>query len=173
MQVIIDGYNLIAEKSGLSGNLQAKRERLLTQLSAYRRAKGHPVTVVFDGWRSGESYEHEESVKGISVIYSRHGERADAVIARLAKRSRRACVVVTSDRELQRQAQAGGATAIFSGEFVLRLQEVAANARPQGAAAVPTAEEEPPSPPRFGKKKGNPRKRSKQERRRQARLRKL
>ena len=175
MRLIIDGYNLIAKRSGLSDKLEAQRNQLLRELSVYQRVKGYPVTVVFDGWQSGEDYEHEEYREGVSVIFSRKGERADAVIGRLAGEIREGCVVVTSDREVQRSAQAEGATAIFSSEFLARLREAQSAVLPGGGGPQGQEAERGPeegwSPSR--QKRGNHHRRSKTERKRQARLKKL
>ncbi len=55
IHLIIDGYNLLGVRGGLRGDVEAKREALIRDLAGYRQRKGHPVTVVFDGWRSGNS----------------------------------------------------------------------------------------------------------------------
>jgi predicted RNA-binding protein with PIN domain len=172
IHMVIDGYNLIGQQKGLRGDLEVKRKKLLADLSRYQHIKGHPITVVFDGWRSGWETEHEERANRISVIFSRQGERADTVIARLAKQMGNACVVVTSDREVQISARASGSTSIYSGEFETRLRAALLNeARP---GLMDKEEEEPTEDqPRFGHKKGNPFRRSKAERKRIAKLRKL
>lgn len=58
------------------------------------------------------------------MIYSQRGERADAVIERLACETGRSCEVVTSDRELRGIVIACGCTATYSGEFESRLNAV-------------------------------------------------
>jgi YacP-like NYN domain len=52
MEIIIDGYNVIGSETGLTGNLERKRNFLVQQLVNYHKNKGHGLTVVFDGWRS-------------------------------------------------------------------------------------------------------------------------
>lgn len=172
--MVIDGYNIIGRQKGLRGDLEAKRTKLLADLSRYYQLKGYPVTVVFDGWRSGWEVEHEERVGGISVIFSRRGEQADTVIVRLARELGSACVVVTSDREVQKEASACGGTAIYSGEFEARLNIVLLGGGLSGPGERDDVEEPDDSDrPLFGAKKGNPFRRSKKERRRIAKLRKL
>ena len=172
MHMIIDGYNFIGRQQGLRGDLEVKRKKLLADLSRYQQIKGHPITVVFDGWRSGWEIEHEERVGGISVIFSRQGEQADRVIARLAREMGNVCVVVTSDREVQSSARASGGTAIYSGEFETRLRSALSNEIRPGP--MDKEEEEPlEEQHRFGHKKGNPFRRSKAERKRIAKLKKL
>ncbi len=172
--MIVDGYNLIAHQTGLQGGIEQKRRRLVDELSRYRRVKGLPVTVVFDGWQSEWESEHEERIGGVSVIYSRRGEKADAVIARLASRLGSACLVVTSDREVQRAAQACGATPVFADEFERRLA-AALSAKARGGESEPVVEDpqDKPMRPNWSRKKGNPFKRSKADRRRRSKLEKL
>ena len=170
--MLIDGYNFIGRQKGLRGDLEAKRKKLLADLSRYHRLKGYPVTVVFDGWREGWEVEHEERVGGITVIYSRRGEQADAVIARLAREMGSACVVVTSDREVQKAVCASGGTAIFSGEFEARLHAALSGGDLPGAVGK-DEEEDLADRPLFGVKKGNPFRRSKKDRKRIAKLKKL
>jgi predicted RNA-binding protein with PIN domain len=162
MEVIIDGYNLIGIDGGLRGSLEHKRNWLIQQLSTYRKAKGFSITVVFDGWRSGWVNEAEKKWDGVTIVYSRQGEKADSVIVRIARTRGSGCVVVSSDREIQKAVERFGAVAISSGDFsgILRFLE-----RP-----FETDHEELDSP---AYKKGNPSRLSKSERRRQDKLKKL
>ncbi|TLY23393.1 MAG: NYN domain-containing protein [Nitrospirae bacterium] len=70
IHLIIDGYNLLGVRGGLRGDVEARREQLIRDLACYRQRKGHPVTVVFDGWRAGHPVEHVEWREGIGVVYS-------------------------------------------------------------------------------------------------------
>jgi predicted RNA-binding protein with PIN domain len=119
MEIIIDGYNLMGNDQGLTGALEHRRQRLLQQLDRYQKAKGFGVSVVvvFDGWKEGRSDETRERAAGINVIFSRRGEKADAVVLRLARERGSGCVVVSSDREVRAGAEKIGATAIYAGEF--------------------------------------------------------
>src|SRR2546425_11157656 len=78
IHLIIDGYNLLGVRGGLRGDVEARREQLIRDLAGYRQRKGHPVTVVFDGWRAGHPVEHVEWREGIGVVYSRQGGQAGA-----------------------------------------------------------------------------------------------
>lgn len=167
MHLIVDGYNLIGRSGGLRGELLPLRRRLIESLSMYRRHKGHPITVVFDG--RGEHFS-DEGVKsgGLSVVFSRDGETADEVIIRMAQSLGPACTVVSSDREVQRRIRCHGGTAIFAGEFEARLRAVLES------STLPVAEEEEEDrPDRTTQKRGNPKRPSKAERQRQKRLRRL
>ncbi|HXV79671.1 MAG TPA: NYN domain-containing protein [Candidatus Binatia bacterium] len=163
MEILVDGYNLIGSDRGLTGNLEHKRNWLVQQLANYQRLKGHTVTVVFDGWRSGWSKEVEQKRDGITIVYSRLGEPADSVIVRRARKQGAGCVVVTSDREVRNAVERFGAVALHAGEFKELLHQDAYSLEP----------EDPEIPERGVQKKGNPRRLSKKERKRRERLNKL
>lgn len=161
----------MGRKNGLHGNLEVKRGKLIEDLSQYHQIKKIPITVVFDGWKTGEEWEHQEKIKGISIIFSRRGEKADTVIARMAGKKRNRCIVVTSDRELQKIAQTLDATTMFSGEFEAKLF----NALFDQESLNPSQKEERENPQHKQRKikKGNPFRASKTERRRKAKLKNL
>lgn len=163
MEIIIDGYNLIGRDQGLSGPLEHKRNWLLQQLSRFREQKNFEVTVVFDGWQSGSRYEVEEKRAGVRVVFSRLGEKADGVIIRIARAKGSGCVVVTSDREIRSAVEKFGAVSLRSGEFAEILRRI---------DAPPCDIEEYDSEP-DSRKKGNPRRLSKADKRRIEILRKL
>jgi predicted RNA-binding protein with PIN domain len=125
IRLIVDGYNLIRQSPSLreveSRDLQLGRETLIHHLATYRRARGHEITVVFDGWQSGNLTENQQWQRGILVIYSRRDERADEVIKRMARRFGQGAVVITSDREVAHFAETVGATAVSSEEFEGRM----------------------------------------------------
>ncbi len=168
MHLIIDAYNLIRQSPGLqrldARELEAGREALLDRLASYRRRAHHQITVVFDGWQSGDRKESRAQQQGMLIIYSRLGERADEVIKRLLARERGRAVVVSSDRELQEYARRVGAAWINASQFdSLHLL-------PRDHQA-PDQEDEP-TPARPGKK-GPARRLPKAQRRHRQRLKKL
>jgi hypothetical protein len=167
IRIIVDGYNFIGSEKGLRGDIENRREELIGRLARYRAARGYAVTVVFDGTQSGWFSEHGENRQGIDVVFSRHGEKADEVIVRMAEELGSAGLVVSSDREVARFVRAAGGTAVSSEEFGMRLG-LASGGGPEGAVK---SEDESPAP-RTGKK-GNPRRLSKQERKKRLRLNKL
>ena len=124
MDLIIDGYNLIGSEQGLSGSLEHKRSWLVQQLSQYQKLKQFNLIVVFDGWRSGQATQVTEKKDGISVVYSRLGEKADVVIMRMAREKGSGCVVVSSDREIRNAVERFGAVAIYAAEFNQILRSV-------------------------------------------------
>jgi hypothetical protein len=119
--LLIDGYNLIGTAHG--GHAERERERLIADLAAYRKRRGHDVTVVFDGWREGPGAESRTVTGGVAVVYSGRGENADSVIDRLVRTSGRECIVVSSDREVQGRAWTGGAIPVATEAFLRRLED--------------------------------------------------
>jgi predicted RNA-binding protein with PIN domain len=163
MEIIIDGYNLIGSDAGLTGNLELKRNWLVQELANYHRAKGHDITVVFDGWRSGSVNQVEEKRDGVGIVYSRLGEKADSVIIGLARKKGSGCVVVTSDREVRNAVERSGVVTLYAGQFSAMLHN----------QAEPFDDAQPEDHHREARKKGNPRRLSKKERKRRQKLQKL
>lgn len=168
MHIFIDGYNFIGMRKGLHGNLENKRQELIETLSRYFALKGLPITVIFDGWREGWETEHTELIQNVEVVFSRRGEKADAVIVRLAQESGNRCVVVTSDREIQKTIHLFGATSIFSGEFEKKLFDAFSHSK-----ELETDRETTEPRPKNRIKKGNPFRRSKSQRGKLSKLKKL
>ena len=165
INIIVDGYNLIGSDAGLRGDFKRKRAELIHELAQYQARKSYPVTVVFDGWRSGWVHEIEERSEGILVIYSKRGEKADSVILRLARELGNGCVVVSSDRELRNGVEACGAVAVYVSEFRPKLKN-------PDRAVFPEMEEGFRNSKGKGKK-GNPNRLSKRARKRMGKLKKL
>ncbi len=167
--IVVDGYNVIGSEQGLRGDLEQKRADLVKEVVQYQARTGHALTTVFDGWRGGRSDETREQAGAVTVVFSRHGEKADAVIERLAREIGATCIVVTSDRDLRRSVEGSGAVAVYVGEFLAKMRKPAAE--PDEADDLDEFE----APPRRwdGRKTGNPRRLSKAERVRRERLAKL
>jgi predicted RNA-binding protein with PIN domain len=173
--VIVDGYNVLgvlhagAAEQPFAG--EASREGLLRDLSTYHARKGHPLTVVFDGWKEGMPVERREFRSGVEVIYSRRGERADQVIQRLANQLGRDCAVVSSDREVADCARQAGAFVMGAAEFAVKLRagsssQMTSSWRKENAGDLDDDRRRRPH-----EKKGNPRKLPKVVRARQRKLR--
>jgi hypothetical protein len=170
LHLIVDGYNVIRQVPRLQAldarDLEAGRAALLEALAAYRRTcPANRVTVVFDGWLGGELQESRDRYLGLTVVYSRRGERADEVIKRLLHREGRRAVVVSSDRELQTWARSAGAAWMAAAQFARQFLESPGDSDYSGEAE---ADRSPASA-----KKGPARRLPKQERRRRQRLKKL
>ena len=160
--IIIDGYNLIGIHHD---DLKRHREKIIELLIEYRKIKGHDITVVFDGWKSGSHMEEMYVTGGIKVIYSRLGEKADNVIKRIIFREKREWIVISSDRDIGAFAWSCGSVPVLSEEFYLILEK---------AGEFLTGEYSPLENNDFTEnKKGNPRKLSKKDKTLMRVLRKL
>ncbi|MDP2873557.1 MAG: NYN domain-containing protein [Bacillota bacterium] len=168
--VIIDGYNLInrvpdlAQRATGPGGLQAARSYLLGWLRRYQAARHRRVVLVLDGPNAGRS-----DFGPVEVVYCRS---ADDGVTRLAGPG---AMVVTSDTVVAVAARARGAEAISSEDFWAALTSGAAQSqRLRGAAGrgrhAPEfsrdGEDDQSPGANLGRKKGNPKPRSKAEKRR-------
>lgn len=103
--ILVDGYNVIRRapsfQAARAQSLAAAREQLIVLLRNRYRHTPHRVIIVFDGDAGQEQVSHAQR---ICIIYSRHGESADAVIARLAVEARQAgreVEIYSDDSEVQ------------------------------------------------------------------------
>jgi len=172
MHIIIDGYNLIRQSDSLRRferiSLESGRKELIRRISLYKRAKGHRVTIVFDGWMNGSLMEERDREEGIDIIYSRKGEKADEVIKRMANNGEEEIVVVTTDRGIADSVSRSGGVAISSPEFEVKMEGMSQYDR------TPSDDEEQYGKISMGtKKKGPSRKISRKERAVLKRTRKL
>ncbi len=126
LHIVIDGYNLIRRSPVLAPldrkDLQRGREALVAKLAAYKRLKGHPITVVFDGAAGYFGFEKSYTEKGIKIRFSRPGETADAVIRQIASREKSKSLVVSSDRAVADFSAAQGAATISASEFEEKME---------------------------------------------------
>jgi len=104
----------------LPQNLRNERETLIDSLIEYRKRKGHDITVVFDGWKTGEGRSTSRSSAGYEwSIQNRR--KADAVIKRIISSVKQQWIVVSSDRDIANYAWASVRSQqrrkIFSGHW--------------------------------------------------------
>ncbi len=90
-------------------------------LIEYKRKKGHDITLVFDGWRSGSGQESQIVTGGIKIIYSRIGDTADTVIKRIITKEKREWIIITSDRSIADFAWHSGSIPVSSDDFYQAL----------------------------------------------------
>ena len=122
MVLLIDGYNLMHALSFFPGDdLEEGRRRLLDLLGLYKRRKGHRVVVVFDGTEKVGLGEEKVRMRGVEVIFTRRGEKADDALVRLASQYREGCVLITSDRSVREEASRYGTFSFSSQEFQRKL----------------------------------------------------
>ncbi len=169
MWLAIDGYNLIAALTGEKLehlDLEAERENLLELLADYRALSRHRLSVVFDGGARASGERRRERVRGVEVIFSPLGRSADQVLVEMAGRYGSGLTVVTSDREVREGCESSAAVTLAAAEFWQRLLLTV-------MGEDDTAEEEAASRlsgRHLTRKRGNPKKRGRKERRRNRRL---
>jgi uncharacterized protein len=123
--ILIDGYNVIKRdisfQSVRKKSFEAARHALITQLVNRYRHTPHHVTVVFDGDAPREQVTHEYHIR---IIFSRAGETADAVIARLAAQARaegRDVEMFSDDLEVQHAVRNVGGSAQTTNQLTGQL----------------------------------------------------
>ena len=116
--ILIDGYNLIGTAHD---SLEKARESIIRDLQNYAQIKGHEITIVFDGWKSGQKDQTRTKMRHVTVIYSRLGETADTAIKKILSSSARPWIVVSSDREVSDFAFRKDFVAVHSEEFEFKM----------------------------------------------------
>jgi uncharacterized protein len=173
LEIIIDGYNLIRQSHSLkrldAQNLEQGREALLELLAAYHQVRGHPITVVFDGWGGFNLSSTRTRHEGITVVYTAQGQTADEWITSRVGGVQYGAVV-TSDREIGRSAERAGLVVIPSPTFERRMDAALAGETDRDTMEDEEWEEEEPV---QAKRKGSAWQLSKQEKKRRAILEKL
>ncbi len=174
--IIIDGYNLIGINHG---NLEKARTDIIEKLRSYAKIKDHEVTLVFDGWKSGQRDETQTKTRNLTVIYSKLGEKADQTIIKKLSSHSKPWIVVSSDREIADYAAQNDYAAVSSLDFDEKLYSTLRDKQPNNANCDQPFDEEfmkyyddefEDSPVRH---KGNARKLSKKDKLRQQALKKL
>jgi predicted RNA-binding protein with PIN domain len=171
VHIIIDGYNLIRQSARFAAldrrDLQEGREALIAALSAYRRLRAHPITVVFDAAMAPCFSQRNDRKGGVEIRFSACGESADSLIRRMAAVERERALVVSSDRAVADAAAGSGAAVVDAPAFEQRLaqaleMEAAEEGGPASRGWAPTT-----------RKKGPSRRLPKRQRRNRSRLQKL
>src|SRR5690349_18723774 len=123
--ILVDGYNVIKNNMMFHAleikSLASARDLLIRQLKNRYRHTEHRVIVVFDGDGKREQVYHEDHIR---IIFSRHGETADAVIVRLAAEARqtgRAVEMYSDDAEVRENVQQEGGNTRTTGGLTQQL----------------------------------------------------
>lgn len=163
--LLVDGYNLLGS---VKEDMEKERSDLIHKLFTYCRERSHYAILVFDGWKNGLPLQTRDKIGRVTVIYSKLSETADTVIKRIIARRQREWVVVSSDREIINTALKNGCLYLTSADFYSKMASPDTNDDP----CCFIEKEEKLSGTKV-KKKGNPRRLSKKERKRQKAIRKL
>lgn len=120
-KIIIDGYNFMWASNPFRdeaiGNLETGRNELLKWLSQQAQLRNFEVTVVFDAHHTESSHPTQMSHQSIQVLFSSSGQTADDLIRELSLESGPAAIVISSDKEVMRNAEKKGCGVLGSREF--------------------------------------------------------
>lgn len=128
MEIWIDGYNLIRQVDQFAcqergAGLEAGRTALIRALAGYKTETGHQIVLVFDG-DDGIQGPDVIQKEGIRLVFSKPPLSADDVIVAHLKRrhGKKSLLVVTSDREILREAKRHKISAMKSDDFSTELR---------------------------------------------------
>lgn len=170
LHLIIDGYNLLFSTGMVEGTgpLKGLRHELLQKLERYQVARGHRLTVVFDGARDEPASTETSHAGHLRVVFSEPGETADEAIQQRMADAPTETIVVTSDRSLQRSASHSGVVVVGVETFAAKVRQ-ALSPSPEEVEDDELDEE----PSLSTRKRGNPRRARRRDRRWSTWLKKL
>ena len=129
--ILVDGYNIIKNSASFRAvemrNFSSARDALINLLVQRYRHTPHRVFVVFDGDSAIEQRQHD---RHICIIYSRHNQTADSVIARLATTARaegREVEIYSDDQEVQQSVARQDGSALPTVQLTKHLNEAPAD----------------------------------------------
>lgn len=126
--LIIDGYNLIFAWDKLKRLAEAElahaRDTLIHIMCNYRGFKKCNLILVFDAYKRRDNEGSEESIGGITVVYTKERQTADAYIERstYTLSDKNTVRVVTSDYEEQLIILGNGAARVPAREFIEEVE---------------------------------------------------
>jgi len=139
MPLLIDGHNLIGKMPDISLEDPDDEAKLVSRLKAYCSRTHKRATVVFDqGLPGGTSHVLSSSV--VKAIFAPAGRVADGILKERIRKSRdpQGLIVVTSDHEVARAAEARRARVIRSEDFARQI-ESSSSGEISGGAGKPGA----------------------------------
>ena len=87
--LLIDGYNMIFAWDSLKkiakDNLEDARKELINRLCVYKVFKDTEIILVFDAYKVKGNRGEVEREKGITIVYTKESQTADAYIEKTAK----------------------------------------------------------------------------------------
>ncbi len=123
MNYLVDGHNLIPKIPGLSLRSLDDEKRLIDLLNTYCRVRRQRVEAFFD--QAPPGHAGRTHIGLVVAHFVRQGRTADeAIAARLQQLGKAApnWVVVSSDRQVQREARNRRAATMTSEQFSAELQ---------------------------------------------------
>ena len=133
--LLIDGYNIIFAWDELNRiaqeNLDDARILLINRICNYQAIRQNNVILVFDAYKVKGNQREIEQIHGVSIVYTKEAETADAYIEKTSRKlSRHHRVrVATSDNLVQMIIFGDGAIRIPAREFLKEVEEAEAQMR--------------------------------------------
>ncbi len=133
--LLVDGYNIIFAwddlKETAKENLEDARCALIDKMITYRTYKQNEIIVVFDAYKVKGNVGEVEKIKGITVVYTKEAQTADAYIEKAAKELSKnyKVTVATSDSLEQMIVFGGGALRISAKGFKNDVENALCNIR--------------------------------------------
>lgn len=128
--LFVDGYNIINAWPELKEineiSLEAARDELIYLMAEYKVYTGTDVIIVFDALNVKGKPNREENIKGVKIVYSKHGETADHYIEKSVKNyiKNHLVKVATSDWVEQQVIMAQGAVRVSASELRDEIKRV-------------------------------------------------
>ena len=126
--MVVDGYNMIYSwdelKEIADEDLYLARDRLITMLFNYQPYYKHPITIVFDGYKVSDNIGTTITKKGMTIVYTKTGETADAWIERFSYQNQNKFKVtyVTSDGLIQNAVLSRNGLRMSANELYRKLR---------------------------------------------------
>lgn len=101
--LLIDGYNIIFSWNDLKDiardSLEAARNKLIEKIAIYKVFKKYEIIIVFDAYKVKGNKGEVENIDGLTIVYTKEAQTADAYIEKTAKElsSHYRVTVATSD----------------------------------------------------------------------------
>ena len=133
--LIVDGYNLIYAWDELASlakeDLSHARDELIHRMCNYRGFKKVNLILVFDAYRRRENEGSITEIGGITVVYTKERQTADAYIEKstYSLTEKNSVRVVTSDYEEQLVVLGVGGVRVSAREFIEEFKKTTAEIR--------------------------------------------
>jgi predicted RNA-binding protein with PIN domain len=124
-RIFIDGYNFLWQDrlfrdEAIRGHDKG-RAAVLDWLAKRPQLEGFDVTVVFDAYKTDSFQPTDHKERGVTVVFTAAGQRADDWIKTAASQWGPSAVVVSSDIEVMRHAEKKGCGVLSSKEFQIAV----------------------------------------------------
>ncbi|MCL2457202.1 MAG: NYN domain-containing protein [Defluviitaleaceae bacterium] len=129
--LLVDGYNVIHANAALSGiaadSVDLARTKLCDALCEFRALSQYKIIVVFDAHLVPGGVENSQNYRGITVVFTREAETADAYIERAAHTKKNVRITVATSDALEQIIVVGqGATRISAEDLWTQIEKTRA-----------------------------------------------